>query len=191
MVLTFTIWFPFSAIVMHTTHHVYLHAAVQSFAYVNAIAGLGLGIWLGRNVRYLDYAHTVIGMAVMVALALQVAQGVWTHWWFVAGREREREKEKDMPMPTADNTGKVMRMRRIFTRGFAHRWLGRCLVALGIVNSGLGLKLARNAKGGEITYGIVAGLVGVTYLVLLLVRSWRRYRMTKEEPMAPQGGTLT
>ena len=74
--LTYTLWFPLGAIIMHTTHHVWLHAAVQSFAYINAIAGIGLGIWLGRNVRYLDYAHTVIGMAVVAALVFQVALGV-------------------------------------------------------------------------------------------------------------------
>jgi hypothetical protein len=167
MALTFTLWFPLGAIIMHTTHHVWLHGAVQSFAYINAIAGMGLGIWLGRNVRYLDYAHTVIGMAVLAALVFQVALGVWTHWRFVA----EKGKEKEVPV---GGTGSVTRIRRMFNRGFAHRWLGRCLVALGVINGGLGLKLAQNTTGGKIAYGIVAGIVGATYLALLLIRSWRR-----------------
>jgi len=180
MALTFTLWFPLGTVIMHTAHHVWLHAAVQSFAYINAIAGMGLGIWLGRNVRYLDYAHTVIGMAVMAALVFQVALGVWTHWRFVVEKERHKEVAAI----------RVTRMRRIFTRGFLHRWLGRFLIALGIINGGLGLKLAQNTAGGEIAYGIVAGLVGAVYLLLLLIRAWKRYKMTDEGAVSGQRDSM-
>jgi hypothetical protein len=179
MALAFTLWFPLGAIIMHTTHRVWLHAAVQSFAYINAIAGMCLGIWLGKNVRYLDYAHTVIGMAVMAALVIQVALGVWTHWRFAAEKERKEKRESKMP-----------KMPRWFNRGFPHRSLGRSLIALAIINGGLGLKLAQNTRGGEIAYGIVAGIVGSAYLTLLVTRSWKRYQMTKEEVMAPEGGMM-
>lgn len=176
MALAVTLWFPLGAIIMHTTHHVWLHAAVQSFAYINAIVGMCLGIWLGRNVRYLDYAHTVIGMAVMAAVVFQVALGVWAHWRFVAEKQRKSQGEVTMT-----------KMKKIFTLGFMHRWLGRSLIALAIINGGLGLKLAQNTKGGEIAYGIVAGIVGSVYLTLLVIRIWRRYRMLKEEAAAPRG----
>jgi hypothetical protein len=40
----------------------------------------------------------------------------------------------------------------------------------GIVNGGLGLQLAGNSKGGMIGYGVVAGIVGVLYLVLVVFK---------------------
>lgn len=35
---------------------------------------------------------------------------------------------------------------------------------LAIVNGGLGLQLAANTTGGEIAYGVIAGIVGVVYI---------------------------
>ena len=40
----------------------------------------------------------------------------------------------------------------------------------GIVNGGLGLQLAKNSKGGMIGYGVVAGVMGVLYLLLVVVK---------------------
>jgi hypothetical protein len=40
----------------------------------------------------------------------------------------------------------------------------------GIVNGGLGLELAGNCKGGMIGYGVVAGVVGVLYILLVCVK---------------------
>jgi hypothetical protein len=91
MALTFTLWFPIGAIITYTTRNVWLHAAVQGLAYINGVAGMGLGIWPGRNVRYPDCAHTVISMAVMAALMFQVAFGVRTHWAFVAAKDINKE----------------------------------------------------------------------------------------------------
>lgn len=41
---------------------------------------------------------------------------------------------------------------------------------LGVINGGLGLKLAANTNGGKIVYGVVAGVVGLVYLVLVLLK---------------------
>jgi len=43
-------------------------------------------------------------------------------------------------------------------------------MVLGIINGGLGLKLADNTKSGEIAYGVVAGVVAVVYAVLVVVK---------------------
>lgn len=43
-------------------------------------------------------------------------------------------------------------------------------MVLGIVNGGLGLQLAANTRNGEIAYGVVAGVVGVVYIVMMIVR---------------------
>jgi hypothetical protein len=43
-------------------------------------------------------------------------------------------------------------------------------MTLGIINGGLGLRLAANTKNGEIAYGVVAGVVAVVYAVLVVVK---------------------
>jgi hypothetical protein len=48
--------------------------------------------------------------------------------------------------------------------GVAHCWYGRVVMILAAVNGGLGLKMAGNTKGGEIAYGVVAGVALLVYL---------------------------
>lgn len=55
--------------------------------------------------------------------------------------------------------------------GFIHIWYGRSLLILGIICGGLGLQLARNTKGGEIVYGLVAGLVVMSYFTILVLKN--------------------
>ena len=50
----------------------------------------------------------------------------------------------------------------------AHVWYGRVLVTLGIINGGLGLRLSDNTKGGEIAYGIVAGLLWILWMAVVV-----------------------
>ena len=45
-----------------------------------------------------------------------------------------------------------------------HVWLGRILIALGIINGGMGIKLAANTTSGGIIYGVIAGVVFVVYV---------------------------
>ncbi len=72
-----------------------------------------------------------------------------------------------------------------------HIWYGRILLVLGIVNGGLGLKLARNSPSGEIAYGVVAGVVGLAYIAMCIFKrkgvaqpTWR-----KEDVAPPQYST--
>jgi hypothetical protein len=44
------------------------------------------------------------------------------------------------------------------------------LIICGIVNGGLGLQLAGNSKGGMVGYSVVAGVVGVLYSLLAVVK---------------------
>lgn len=48
--------------------------------------------------------------------------------------------------------------------GLAHCWYGRAIIILAVVNGGLGLELAGNSRGGEIAYGVVAGVALLVYL---------------------------
>ncbi|MCJ1236839.1 hypothetical protein MMC14_004821 [Varicellaria rhodocarpa] len=187
MGLAFALVLPFGAILLRTLplvqrttiKAVHIHAITQLSGYTLAITGMGTGIWLGLNVRYLDYAHTVIGMAVLGAMACQVGLGVWHHALY---QHHRRGEHSDSETGTSD----TMRNKEldVSTRGGGpwlwvgrgHVWLGRCIVPLGMVNGGLGLELARNTKKGEIGYGVVAGVTGVGYLLVGCGIWWRRRR---------------
>jgi hypothetical protein len=41
---------------------------------------------------------------------------------------------------------------------------------LGVINGGLGLKLAANSKNGEIAYGVVAGVVALLYTLIVVFK---------------------
>ncbi len=60
--------------------------------------------------------------------------------------------------------------------GLLHVWYGRAIIILGMINGGLGLWLAANSKNGEIAYGVVAGVVGVFWLLVVLLTVFRRGR---------------
>ncbi|ELR08723.1 hypothetical protein VC83_07400 [Pseudogymnoascus destructans] len=48
--------------------------------------------------------------------------------------------------------------------GLLHCWYGRAIIILAAVNGGLGLQMARNSRGGEIAWGVVAGVALLAYL---------------------------
>lgn len=61
-----------------------------------------------------------------------------------------------------------------------HRWFGRFLIVLAMINGGLGLKFAANTEGGLEVYGTIAGIVGVTYIITLVIWYSVRGRLKPE-----------
>jgi hypothetical protein len=59
---------------------------------------------------------------------------------------------------------------------FAHIWLGRIIIPLGIINGGLGFALADNTSYGPIVYGIIAAIFYIVYLVAIVIGEKRRSR---------------
>ena len=59
-----------------------------------------------------------------------------------------------------------------------HRWYGRVLVLLGMINGGLGIQLANDTTGGKISYSVVAGISGTAFLGLVI---WSEIRRSKEK----------
>jgi hypothetical protein len=51
-----------------------------------------------------------------------------------------------------------------------HIWLGRSVLICGAINGGLGLQLAANNRGGEIAWGVVAGVVALVYTLAVVVK---------------------
>jgi hypothetical protein len=68
---------------------------------------------------------------------------------------------------------------------YGHIWLGRIAVTLGIINGGLGLKLAdgmgMSSRSGIITYGVIAGVMWLAWVVASVIGE-RRKAVAKGAP---------
>jgi hypothetical protein len=103
------------------------------------------------KLQYSNY-HPIIGIVIFAFLFFQPILGILHHIGF-------------------KKTG---------TRGvasYAHLWLGRILITLGIINGGLGLMLAGNVhRGTYIAYGIVAGFFWLAWMLAACFGEVRRRR---------------
>lgn len=75
-----------------------------------------------------------------------------------------------------------------------HRWLGRTLIALGIINGGLGFLLTKNAgnaapKGAVIAYSVVAGVVGLAYITFVIVLPFRSKKSAAPQKVTSLNGS--
>ncbi|KAI4132040.1 MAG: hypothetical protein LQ347_002717 [Umbilicaria vellea] len=190
MGLAFLILFPLGAMAMRIPGlkgAFGVHIGTQLFAYITAIIGLGLGIWLANNtrtVRLLDFHeflpsststcadrprshtqfnsdnHPPLGVAIIVLLLFQPPLGYMHHRVFVQKRRSS-----------------------IWT--YAHMWYGRVLIALGIIEgfTGLGLasdvanQLPSSIRSGKIAWGILAAMTVVLYVGVVLMALFRRRKV--------------
>ena len=87
-----------------------------------------------------DY-HPIIGLVLFSLVFIQAAGGFLAHFVY-----------------TKTKSSNVF--------GHAHRWLGRAIITLGIINGGLGLLLSGDGTRGQyIAYGVVAAFVWVAFVV--------------------------
>jgi hypothetical protein len=160
--LAFVILFPAGSIVIRLASFpgvLWLHAGFQIFAYLTYIAAFGLGIWLALPVsggHYINSHHAIIGMLVFALIFFQPFLGWMHHVLF-----------------------KKYNHRTIWS--YAHIWVGRIAITLGIINGGLGLLLAGNSRDGEIAYGVIAG---VMWCVWVAAAVWGEMRRKKAAKMA-------
>jgi Cytochrome domain of cellobiose dehydrogenase/Eukaryotic cytochrome b561 len=158
MSLIFLIFFPLGALMLYLpySHKVrFVHAPLQLISLVLLIVGLATGVVLGNRVGELDAYHQIIGYLIVAALVLfQPALGIYQHLRYCKTGGRS-------PM------------------SIVHRWLGRCIIILGIINGGLGFMQAGPVGNDDspswavVTYCIVAGVVFFVYLSVLLAVSYR------------------
>lgn len=153
MILVFVIFFPSFALMLHIIPHskiVYVHASFQLFTLALAIVGFGIGISMARSLGFVQMYHPIIGMVTVPCLVLfQPAMGFIQHRYF----HRTRDKS-------------------VFA--YLHRWIGRCLIVLGVINAGLGFRLTGVGLsiapvGAVIAYGVVAGIFGLGYALTVLL----------------------
>jgi len=129
-----------------------IHGSIQVFAIACLIAGYGLGVQLAKYKDELfapaglSAAHTVLGTVLFGLFLIQPFLGLYHHLQY-------RKTSTRKPL------------------SHVHIWLGRILIVAGIINGGLGLELAANASKRQlIAYGVVSGVVGVLYILLVVVK---------------------
>lgn len=146
---------------------VWYHAAIMIFAYALALVGLGLGVYIAivpesqvfklpldlvisrrscsltvfKSQIVASNGHPIIGILVVGLLLLQPPLGIIHHYIF-----------------------KRKQTRTIWST--VHVWWGRALVTVAIINGGLGLQLSGDIVKGEIAYGVIAGVIWLTWMVV-------------------------
>ncbi|KAB8227804.1 cytochrome and DOMON domain-containing protein [Aspergillus alliaceus] len=148
MAITFVLLFPSFALLISlpwVTSPSKVHAPLQVLALTLAIAGMGVGIQLAIDKKVKSSSHPIIGIIVVALLVLfQPLMGFLQHRHF------------------RRNGGKG-------AFAYLHRWLGRSMIILGIVNGGLGFRLAgignpSTPRSAMIAYSVIAGVMGLLYL---------------------------
>ncbi|OJJ66115.1 hypothetical protein ASPBRDRAFT_59979 [Aspergillus brasiliensis CBS 101740] len=162
MILVFVIFFPSFALMLHLIPYskiVYVHASFQLFTLALAIAGFGIGISMARSLGLIGTYHPIVGMVTVPCLILfQPAMGLLQHRYF-------------------RKTGGKSAF------AYLHRWLGRCLITLGVINAGLGFRLTGVGLsiapvGAVIAYSVVAGIVGIVYALVVVLWPRRKRRLS-------------
>ncbi|CAG8955448.1 hypothetical protein HYFRA_00010314 [Hymenoscyphus fraxineus] len=141
------ILFPLGAISMRLGVNPWIHAGIQLISYILMIAGMAIGIIFVNDVPFLTFGvtHFAFGLAIVALLFLQPFFGLAHHFLYVRRQSRT-------PI------------------SYVHIWYGRALMLLAVINGGLGLKLANNTRGGTIAYGVVAGIMGVAYIAVVILK---------------------
>ncbi|KAL9098571.1 MAG: hypothetical protein Q9163_005797 [Psora crenata] len=166
MSLAFVIIYPLGAIMIRLLSFkslVSVHASIQLFAYIMVLAGMGLGIYIAIEPdNEVNKYHPVIGLVAVCLLVFQPIFGYIHHRTY-------------------------LREHRHTLWATVHVWFGRILVTLGIINGGLGLRLADNTENGDIAYGVVAGVIWVTWMVVAV---WGRSKQGNAVPGMVAGKSL-
>jgi hypothetical protein len=152
MSITFLFLLPSSALTVYLPFPKtirFIHAPLQAVDIILLIAGLVLGLNLGRPIGFTAGYHQVIGYSVLgILFSLQPILGALQHRHYT-------------------RTGG----RSIF--GVFHQWLGRLAILLGIINGGLGFMQTGPVgstyvpRWSVVAYGIVAGLMFLLYVAVV------------------------
>ncbi|KAH6610459.1 cellobiose dehydrogenase [Trichoderma cornu-damae] len=165
MLVVFVILYPLGSSLMPLIGKWYIHASWQAVAFLIMWAGFGIGVTVARRQDvFFDQTHSRLGVILVALVSLQPVFGLIHHINYLKTQSRG-----------------------IF--GHLHRWYGRALMVVGIVNGGLGLQLGNAASRYIIAYSVVAGVVALLYLASIALgwtRSSRSQRQSKQavSPMA-------
>ncbi|PSN70742.1 hypothetical protein BS50DRAFT_267089 [Corynespora cassiicola Philippines] len=162
--LAIVVWFPLGVFILRTLkmkNTVRFHAMWQCVGLILLLVGFGLGSWMSSLMGGLyGEAHVILGIVITILFLVSAIFGYLHHKNFLRTQSPTHERH-------------------------IHVWLGRFLLILGLINGGTGLKLADNTTAGGIVYGVVAGLVGITYAG---VWYWSKRQRNEREPVAEATG---
>ncbi|KAI1383565.1 uncharacterized protein F4822DRAFT_421021 [Hypoxylon trugodes] len=175
--LCFVVLFPAGAIIIRAfpgRHSWLVHAVTQGVAYVLYIIAASLGIKLVQMVKIppngssllqmsSTNAHPIIGILLLAVLFLQPPLGFIHH-------------------------SKFKRLKRRTAFSYAHLWLGRIAITLGIINGGLGLKLANASQDVIIAYSVVAAFAWLLWFATSVLAALRRREEQDIDPRGRPGG---
>ena len=134
-----------------------IHGLVQLLAYVFYIAAFALGVYMATHARMIGQAHPIVGIVVFLLIVFQPVLGFVHH---VAFKKYSR--------------------RTVWS--YAHLWLGRVAITLGIINGGLGLQLSQRTRifapsqGAVIGYAVAAGVMWLLYVASAIIGERKRSR---------------
>ncbi|KAK1832805.1 hypothetical protein QBC39DRAFT_63648 [Podospora conica] len=149
MMVAFAALFPAGAMIMPLFRSWAFHGAFQTGIYLLTLAGLAVGINVAqRSGKLFNNGHTILGVVVIGALALQPIFGMMHHRYYM--RERSR--------------GVISHV---------HIWFGRVLLALGVINGGIGISMTGNRNGLAIPYAVLAAVSFTAWVIVKVVRHFR------------------
>ncbi|KAG0632662.1 hypothetical protein HOY80DRAFT_914390 [Tuber brumale] len=157
MGVVFILLFPFGAALVRLLNNripnaFALHRGLQILNFMLAVVGMGMGIWRSEisDSHYVGF-HQYFGTIIIALLLVQAMLGQLHHHVYLKTQKRS-------------------------LWSYAHVWHGRFVIVAGIVNGGIGLALPRTdaPQGAVVAYSVVAGVVGVGYLVFYFLKERRR-----------------
>jgi hypothetical protein len=161
MTIAFAILYPLGAIAIRLLSFkglLWFHAGLMIFAYVVVLAGTGFGVNIAKSEDQMGSTHVGIGIFVVAGLLLQPITG-WLHHRIF--------KKSGGPSKTTK----------------VHVWWGRVVITLGIVCGGTGLQLAETPMNGKIVYGVVAGVMWITWIATSVLVARNKGRSAEDREM--------
>ncbi|OQO03710.1 hypothetical protein B0A48_10375 [Cryoendolithus antarcticus] len=161
--LAFVLFFPLGGILIRVASFPKLwlaHAGLQIVAWIFYIIAFGIGVWMTVNYYTFKSAHPIIGIVLFVLLAFQPALGFVHHIMFKKHSRR-------------------------VVWSYGHIWLGRITILGGIINGGLGLRLAQQTRfqapstGAVAGYAVAAAIMGGAYLASIIYGERKRSKAAK------------
>lgn len=152
-----------------------IHAPIQLLGFVMMVGGMALGIRIAHDLGYINnpvHSHVIIGLVdCCIIILVQPLLGFIQHQHF-------------------KRTGG----KSVF--GHVHRWVGRCAIILGMINNGLGFKLAENDrvihKSSYIRNYTLMGILVAVWLGVIIYDEFRSKqkpapKVEGEKPVSREG----
>lgn len=130
---------------------IWVHGGLQVFGYIIFITAAGFGVFIANGAAYLNEPHAIIGMIILGGFFFMPFLGMMHHRVYKKIQQRT-------------------------SWSYAHIFTGRAGIVLGMINGGLGLRLANARRSYTIAYGVAAGLMGIIYISAIVVGEYQRAR---------------